>query len=274
MLVRAIAPTCGILAAYAAAALFGFGNSWAFGGVLAVAVVALGVGLARLRRPHPDEIERRIERASGLRHRPISMLEDEPENDGPLAAAIWLIHQRRIAESLEQARAGGPRLDAAGRDPLALRALLLLLLLVGAIIAGPAAMPRLTSALVLPSLPSFGPTVNAWVTLPSYTGAPPLVLAPGQKLTVLAGSKITVVVNGVRHAPSARLAGKRIGFGDLAEQNFRADAVLTETGTLLVGPWWDRLAAWSFTVVTPSAPEITTGSAAGVQSTARTWGGM
>jgi hypothetical protein len=257
-LLRAAAPGCGILLAYIVLALFGFGNPWAWAAVLLLALLAFGFGFSRLRRPGLDAIDRRIERASGLRHRPIAMLEDAPENDGELTAAIWQLHQRRIAADLSKARPGRIFVDAVARDPMALRGFLLLLLLAGAVIAGPQAVPRLDGAFALPDLPAFaGPSVDAWATPPAYTGAPPLVLQPGKTYPVLAGTSLTVVVNGKSRAPMAVFGAGELAFTALAQSSFRADTVLMASAGLRIGPWWHPLARWNFQVSGPDAPEIT-----------------
>jgi hypothetical protein len=253
--IRVAMPAAGILAAYLVAALFGLGSPWAFSAMLGLAVLAVAFRLARRRRPAPGEVDRRIERASGLRHRPIAMLEDTPESESEMSAAIWQLHQRRVAASLQAARAGRPAIDAAACDPYAMRGLLLLLLLTGAIIAGPASLPRLAGAFAFPELLFSTAGVNAWITPPAYTGAPPLVLSRGENPVVLAGSRLTLVVDGERR-PVASLGGSAIGFADLAQNSFRADATLTTTAKLRIGPWWHLLAAWNLTVVPPAPPVI------------------
>ena len=48
--------------------------------------------------------------------------------------------------------------------------------------------------------------MNAWVTPPGYAGQAPFLLEPGQKVTVLTGSKITVILDG--SADAIRFGGK------------------------------------------------------------------
>lgn len=255
-LARAAAPGCFILFAYVASALFGFGAPWLFAAALLLAAALLAFGIAGLQRPGAEEIDRRIEQASGLAHRPIAALEDEPENDSPMAEAIWRLHQNRLALSLRTARAGRPRLDAVLRDPYALRGLLVLLLLTGAVIAGPAAPQLLAGAFSLPNWPLSGPGVNAWITLPAYTGAPPLVLVPGVNPVVPTDSRLTVVVNGESRRPAAVLGRGEIRLDPLGQDSFRADATLRGSAILRIGPWWHRQASWNITVVSPAAPVV------------------
>jgi hypothetical protein len=257
VLARAASPPAGIVAVYLIAVLFGFGNPWACAGVLLLALAALGLGLSRLRRPDRADLDRRIERASGLRHRPLATLEDEPENTGALTAAIWQLHQLRVAASLHNASAGRVFVDAAGRDPFGLRGLLLLLLLAAGIIAGPQALPRIAGAFAFPEWPFAGPSINAWITPPGYTGAPPLVLESGKTYPALAGSSISVVVDGATHPPRAVLGSKSLSLQALAQNSFRADAVLSAAASLRIGPWWHPLARWNFAVSMPTGPSIT-----------------
>ena len=253
---RAVAPGFGVVLAYGIAALFGFGSPWAFLGVLAAVLALLAYGLARLRWPEREEVYRRIEHVSGLRHRPFAVLEDAPEVPSDISAALWQLHRRRAAAALRGARAGPPAVDAAPHDPYALRGLLLLLLLTGAIIAGPAGLPRLATAFALPAWPFTGPEVTAWITAPGYAATPPLLLLPGQDPTVLAGSRLSVVVNGAERRPAAFLDGGSLRLAGSAAEGFRAEADLHVSGKLTLGAWWGRLAAWKITVLPPAAPRV------------------
>jgi hypothetical protein len=256
-LAQAVAPSVFLLLAYVAAALFGFANPWLFAVLLGLAVISLVIGAVKLRPPTRDAIDRRIEAASGFRHRPLAALDDQPEDDSPVAAQLWSAHRRRVLESLAAARIGPPAPAAAMRDPWALRALLALLLLSGLIIAGPAIPGRLVGAFLLPAWPFAGPVVTAWITPPDYAGQPPLLLQPGQVVSALAGAKLTIIVDGPRGAPRIVLAGTRLGSIRLGDSSHRADATLQSSGALLVGPWWHRLARWQVNIMPPGAPVIT-----------------
>jgi Domain of unknown function (DUF4175) len=253
-LLRATAPALGLLLAYVVLALFGLGNAWLFLGLLLAMLASLGWEGSRIRPPTADSVDRRIEAASGLRHRPLAALADVPATGGVLGAQIWQAHQARIAQSLSHARTGWPAPFAALRDPYSLRSLLLLLLASGAIIAGSDGLNRLGAAFVLPPWPFPAPSVNAWVTPPAYTGQAPLLLAPNQPVTVLTGSRITVLLEGSTDAirfGEAELTGSRLG-----PESRRADGVITASGMLSIGPWWHRLARWHITAIPPSAPTV------------------
>jgi hypothetical protein len=256
-LVQAAAPAAFLLLAYIAAALFGLANPWAFAAVLIAAAIALIAGLANRSPPARAAIDRRIEAASGLKHRPLATLDDEPEDDNPLAALLWTAHRQRILASLAGARIGPPAPAAAASDPWALRSLLAALLICGAIIAGPAIPDRLAGAFALPAWPFAGPTVSAWITPPGYANQPPEILQAGEAVTALPGAKLTIIAANVTRAPAISLAGARITSVALDDASHRADATLQTSGTLLIGPWWHRLAHWQISIVPPGAPVIT-----------------
>jgi hypothetical protein len=248
-------PAAFILAAWLVAVIFGLGGFLLLVTAIILALASLGWEAVRIRRPRAAEIDRRIERASDLKHRPLLTLQDEPEIESAWGANIWAAHQARAAASLARARTGWPAPLAALRDPYSLRALIWLLLVTGLVVAGPELPARFSSALSLPAWPVFsGPEVNAWITPPSYTGQAPLLLTRGQDVTVLQGSRLTVVVNG--GADAIRFAGVKLPTTTLAAHDRRADGVLTASGTISIGPWWHRLARWRVTAVPPGAPVL------------------
>jgi hypothetical protein len=257
ILLRAAGPGCGVLATYIILALFGFGGPWLFGVFLVLALAAFAVGFTRLRQPGAAAIDRRIEAASGLAHRPLADLDDAPEIENELAMAIWQAHQRRVAASLASSRAGVIAPQAASRDPFALRGFLVLLVLTGAVVAGPLAPARLAAAFALPSWPFAGPVLTVWITPPSYIQAPPRILAVGESgPEILVGSRVSLILNGTRHPPASLLNGVVLPYAKLDETSHRADAVINASGVLAVGPWWHRLGWWRVKVVAPGAPVI------------------
>jgi hypothetical protein len=253
-LFRAAAPAAGIFLAYVAVAIFGLGNNWLFAVVLLLALAALGWEITQLRAPTRADIDGRIEAASGLRHRPLAALEDSPATKSPDGEAIWRLHQARAAASLTYARAGWPVPFAAAWDPLSLRALLLLLLAVGFVVAGNDAPARFGAAFTLPGWPFAGPQLNAWITPPSYTGEAPVFLKPGMKMMVLTGSRLTVILNG--SADAIRLGGETLPVNVLGPKSRRADDVIAASGTLAIGPWWHRLGHWRIMAMAPAAPVL------------------
>src|SRR5665213_2039731 len=81
-----------------------------------VAVVVLLVhGFKGLGAPDDAEADRRLEVASGLRHRPLSVLTDRPAGQDPAADPLWRAHVERATRQLRRLRIGVPRPGLARR---------------------------------------------------------------------------------------------------------------------------------------------------------------
>ena len=98
---------------------------------------ALVLAVRRFAMPGQHEGRRRLERASGLDHRPLTAVEDSlaAGAGNSSAAELWQQHQRRMADAARQLRVGAPSPGLARYDPRALRTGLALLLVV-AVVAG------------------------------------------------------------------------------------------------------------------------------------------
>jgi uncharacterized protein (TIGR02302 family) len=137
--------------------------------------------LLRLRIPRLDDAVRRLDRVSGLRHRPATAITDAlaaPPSD-PSTLALWNAHIARVAATARALKSGMPSPRIAWRDPYALRAFVLVACIATFFAAGGERWKRVTAAfnfsgVMLPA--DF--RVDAWVTPPGYTGRPPVVL-PG-----------------------------------------------------------------------------------------------
>src|SRR5258707_4782219 len=82
---------------------------------------ALGRLAWRLRRPGVAAARRRLERASGLAHRPLTALADRLAGGGndPQAAALWEAHRTPMAAATGRLRVGPPAARLAAVDPVA-----------------------------------------------------------------------------------------------------------------------------------------------------------
>src|SRR3984957_11867140 len=128
--------------------------SWAHISLLAVTFLLIAGLLIRnlrgIRAPDDKAADRRLEVASGLTHRPLSVLTDRPSrgNAGPdtAAVALWQAHVMRAVRQVRRLRVGLPRPGLARRDPRALRAALVVALVAAVAIAGDEAPSRLAQA--------------------------------------------------------------------------------------------------------------------------------
>ncbi len=156
--------------------------------VLVFAIVALAAAFpfVFLRVPAAADGLRRLDRGSGLRHRPATAIADElavtPKD--PYSLALWNAHVARTLTAARAFKAGWPSPRVARRDPYALRGLVLVACIATFFAAGGERWKRIAAAfdwqgVVLPA--NF--RVDAWVAPPAYTGKPPIILAgshPGE----------------------------------------------------------------------------------------------
>ncbi len=263
----AIWPMLGILGVYACAALLDLPSAlppWPrimlLGIVLLLAAAALWRGLRRVNIPTDMAADRRLERASGLRHRPLAALADRPAAPSDEAAALWQVHMARLGAQVRRLRVGHPRPGLAARDSWALRGAVLLGLGAAWVMAGPDAGARLLRGFV-PTIPagaaSPGTIVQAWITPPSYTGLPPLFLHPDSKAVAApTGSHLTVSVTGGSGDPSLALDGAAEPFRALDGASWQAERDLAASGTLSVQRRGGAVASWALTVIPDRPPTV------------------
>ena len=152
-------------------------------GVLAfsTALVAILAPVLRFRPASRGETLARLDRDSGLPHRPATALEDQLANasDDPATRMLWDLHRRRMEQAASALRLALPSPRLVERDRYALRALALVLVFAGAFVAGPEKYARTLAAFDwrTPGALSQGYRLDAWLDPPAYTGKPPIVLA-------------------------------------------------------------------------------------------------
>ena len=171
-----------------------------------VAIAAL-LPLIRFRWPSREEALGRLDRSSGIRHRPATTLTDTLSSQDPVAQALWQAQRERTLASIKRIRAGLPHPRLALHDPWALRALVMVMLVATFFAAGDERAMRLGAAFDWNGvLAPANVRVDAWVTPPIYTGKPPVILSAANKeaaalpasgpLAVPAGSTLIVRSSG------------------------------------------------------------------------------
>src|SRR5262245_40331899 len=93
-------------------------------GLFGAGALAAIVHMARIPWPTREEAIRRIERVSGVPHRPASSYEDtlSSTSNDPATNALWHAHRERMAALLKRLKAGNPRPRTDRLDPFAVRA--------------------------------------------------------------------------------------------------------------------------------------------------------
>ncbi|SDO61584.1 TIGR02302 family protein [Afipia sp. GAS231] len=177
-------------------------------GIALFALLAVGAlyPLIRFRWPTRAEALGRLDRGTGIRHRPATALTDTLATKDPIAQALWQAQRERTLASLKRIRAGLPSPRLAIHDPWALRALVMVMLVASYVAAGDERTMRVAAAFDWNGvLAPANIRVDAWVTPPAYTGKPPIILsaanrdagAPdGGPLSVPAGSALLVRSSG------------------------------------------------------------------------------
>lgn len=216
-------------------------------------------GLRQMRIPGTAEADRRLERDTGLRHRPLAALQDRPALGGPGSDALWHAHLTRVAAQIDRLRLAPPRPGLAARDPRALRGGLIVLLAASLLVAGADAPARLWRA-AWPGLPALAPglpvEVQAWATPPAYTRLPPVLLrSSAATVTLPAGSHLTVSVTGGRTAPTLRLGHETTEFKALDAASWQAERDLTTGGPLAVARG-GTLASWQVSLIPDHPPTV------------------
>ena len=239
----------------------------------AVLTAAATAPLLFVRFPSQAEGLRRLDHVSGVAHRPATSLADEiaTPRDDPWSIALWRAHVERMLKSAHALRPGLPTPRLAARDPMALRALVLILVIATFISAGGDRARRVAAAfdwqgVVAPK--NF--RLDAWVSPPTYTQKPPVILPgvrPGEvqqamqgAISVPAGSvlvvrasgnvNLDVAVNGGL-APTNLNAAPQLPPG-AEERRF----LIKESGGANVRGVVGHDIAWTFNAVPDRAPTI------------------
>ena len=276
-----LAPSLAGLALVAALGLLGVLTAlpgWLHAGVLAAAVAAIAVSLRRnlrsLRVPDDRAGRRRLERASHLPHRPLTGLDDvlATGRADPASASLWEAHRTRLQAVLHRLRTGWPNAGLAARDPLALRAVPLLLLAAGLIVSGPQTPTRLAEALTPDLSGTSAPPakLSVWIDPPGYTGRAPQVLkakpqpqAPESIVRVSEGSRVLAQVEGGAGQPHLRLGDIRQKLEKVGANAWKGEVELGRNGLDLPGATdmavvqnGAELAQWPLHLLMDQKPEV------------------
>lgn len=272
----ALWPASGIVGFFVAAALFGALeplppalHSLLFLAVLCASGYALYEGFCNWQTPTWEEGARRVESDSALPHRPITERADRLGigSGDALAESLWRAHLAQRLRRLPRLRLDLPSPGLAGKDPYALRWLVLLLVLAGFLAAGSDWERRLALATSFDQgAGAPAASLDAWITPPAYTGWAPIYLKPGGNAAVAvpAGSELVVRAHGGQGAPNLELSPEpHGGTAKFARQSggYGASAKLaTDTrvtvldGSRLLGRWRIRAIADQPPVIAFSAP--------------------
>ncbi len=156
------------------------------------------------RSPTREASLARLEKASALKHRPLTAFNDTlpQEQPQPETLALWKAHRARAAKTLKRLKAGAPHARTDKHDPLALRAALVLLLAAASSWGWGDLGARLRAAFAVPEASAgSGFRIDAWISPPPYIRKEPFTLPDAaskgnEPIAVPTGSQLTVKING------------------------------------------------------------------------------
>ena len=227
--------------------------------------------LLMLRLPSRMDGLRRLDRNSGLPHRPATAMADEiaaPTEDS-FSLALWRAHLERALRAAKTLKAGAPMPRLALRDPFALRALVAVLVVATFFAAGGERMKRVAAAfdwqgVIVPA--NF--RIDAWVSPPTYTGKPPVILQglrPGEPvqaaaaLSVPAGSTLIIRASGI-HLDVTTSGGLAEPASGAESSNVKGTEerrfVINDAGAATVRGAAASDVTWQFTAIPDKPPTV------------------
>ncbi|SOD94799.1 TIGR02302 family protein [Caenispirillum bisanense] len=258
---------------------------WLHLGLLAAlglgAAGALAVALFRFPWPTPDEARTLLETRGAPGdtrlpyHRPLTALMDQPARpaDDAFAAGLWQAHRERMLAAARRLSVPAPAPHMATRDPLGVRAVGVLTVVVGLAVGWGDLGQRLARA-VTPTLPQGATlplTADVWITPPAYTGRPPVTLTAGRESATAAGgvaapqalgpvrvpegSALVALVHGAA-APVLTAGGAPVPLEQIGDGSHRLETTLDTGSRLVIEDDGRTVADWPVAVTADMPPTV------------------
>jgi uncharacterized protein (TIGR02302 family) len=200
------------------------------------------------------DAERRLERDSGLPHRPVSERHDVLVGDDPIAQELWALHRARALPG--KFRFTLPKTDIAARDPKGLRWYLLIALAVSCVLARNDFAGRLFSA--FDSGTGAAATLDAWVDPPPYTGLPLTSLHIGDTalIRVPQGSVLNLRVHGAPRTPGLSAGNNAAPRFSGEDGEYSSNVILSTDARVRVQVGGHAIGKWNIQAVVDAPPVI------------------
>lgn len=239
---------------------------------LASAVFYIGFGIwflsgaRQLKRPTREDIDRRLEKANRLKHRPFAFLKDSIANpERATTRDLWRRQYARANASLLALRPPLPKFHFARKDKYALRIGFLVLLAVSFVIAGSSWQERLKQGFV-PNLaktlfPDQDPA-TLWVAPPDYTKLERSIheYADSQNKTIRIPEQSTVKIRARSSmgTPIIQFADQSIEMKQAGDKLFEFETEISDTNinSIRITQFFMTRAKWPVTVVEDTPPEL------------------
>ncbi len=227
--------------------------------VLAAAITAsalsLAEGFADFVWPRSIDGARRLERDSGLPHRPISERRDVLAGGGdPFTETLWALHQARSLP--RKLRLALPHAGIAARDPHGLRWYVLIALAAGLVLARGDTGARLISA--FDSGAGAAASIDAWVDPPPYTGVPltSLHVDDHGPIAVPQGSVLNLRVHGAPRTPGLAAGSNAAPRFAGEDGEYSANVILSAPARVRVQVGGHAIGRWDIRAVPDAPPTI------------------
>ena len=244
-------------------------------GVFCLLAIVAAAPLVRFRWPSTIDGLRRLDRFTLLPHRPATAIADRmaPEAGDQFAVALWRAHLERALRVAHALKSGIPAPRVAVRDPIALRALVLVLVATTFVAAGGERVRRITAAFDWHGVVAASNyRIDAWVTPPAYTSRPPMILPglrPGEQTQARSNAPVTVPAGSTLVVRATGESGLDIAVaGGIAEAEGSANATpqapkgteerrftITDAGSATVRGASEDV-TWRFTAIPDRPPTI------------------
>lgn len=226
-------------------------------------LVARGFYLFRL--PDREHVDRALENASMLPHRPLRSLDDTLSNPlKPVTRSFWQHRTQEFMQLLKRLRAPSVSPVVPARDPYALRSAAAILFIVGLVVAGQTAPERLNAGL-FPydfKIKAFAAdTAVITVTPPAYTRQPAFTLqgSGGDRTpSIPEGSKVKATVAAGFGHPFLYMDDHKFPLEPLGDRNFVLETEIRDGQVLRLRQGLFTRLKWSYTYVRDTPPAIAT----------------
>lgn len=224
---------------------------------------ALFKNVRRLRLPGRWAARRRLERTSGLDHRPLTATSDTIAvgSGDAFSEAIWKLHREKAKAAIKNLRVGSPKPKVARRDPYALRGLAIILLVLGLTVGWTDSSDRFARAF----MPDFEGgvtepvTIEAWFTPPDHTGLPPRMVTlanDGKPIIVPQDTKILLQLHGGKGQPTLTLGKQRVKLQGLDRSSWQGEILARNGGEMIVRQRSRNVVRWKISVTPDLSPKI------------------
>lgn len=213
------------------------GDPWRYLALIA-ALLVLSRALWRARRvafPTRSAAARRVERDSGLSHRPFDAVRDVQADVSAGDSRLWDTHTRRAANAAASASHARLRPALAPIDKYYLRFIVPALVVLALMVGTTDSMERLRNSLApgwMSAIDARAAKYDAWIDPPDYTGRPPVYFKSRTKLSAPQGSELVARVTGIKSAPRLLITesgkSRRVTVTRLGPTSFEARTTLNE----------------------------------------------